>query len=121
MQKQTIISQVETLGLTDDVKQELMGKLASYPDEMTNEQVMDFEGFVMDAQRGEQLLARAYDTAAEGLEDAADTANDSIDEFVTSSAQIMRDNLEDAEELLGGTQPTATQPPQTPPPAAPVG
>lgn len=139
MQKIELIGAINEGAFTDDIKQSLLTEVATYPDELSQQEISDFDGLLAEIQEGEMVAASGLEQIATILDDATEALDANYEASVEDSVAAMKDGLELAQELTGidsanesevaaptTTEPSPVQPaqseaPQAQPPLTAVG
>lgn len=100
MNKQELLNMINSEEMSAEIKEALAQKANSFSDELSREDLLEFDAFVAELQTEEAESALFLDRMAQNIEDLVDGADDNYDEFIQSSTKSMRDGLTAAQSLV---------------------
>lgn len=95
MTKTTLINDIEQMNITDDLKQGLLEKLSSYPnDELSQEEMLDFDSFLAELQEEELETGMAMEEMADSIDSYLNDLANAEEEASKAMVKRMHDTLE---------------------------
>jgi len=108
MQKSELQNKLVGAGLTEDLLQAIQEELAAYPEELTVDQLKQFDAFLADLQMSEMQEAHQLEQLADLLEETSRDLDDNFEGFTFKSLRTMRSGLSQAQDLAGMVDSTDT-------------
>jgi hypothetical protein len=100
MNKTEITTKLGSLDLTEDVLALINEELASYPEELQDEDLKKLDTFLSELQQEEMEDAMDSEKIAAFLEDASEQMDENLENFTHDSLKSMRDGLSMANDVV---------------------
>lgn len=95
MTKSTLINNIEEMDITDDLKQGLLEKINSYPnDELSSEDMLNFDSFLAELQEEELETGMAMEEMADSIDSYLNELASAEEEATEALVKKMHDTLE---------------------------
>jgi hypothetical protein len=101
MNKQDLINQINSEELEATLKDTLIEKVNSYPDQLSNENLMEFDALLADLQSEEVQSAALLTDTARNIDSMIDELDAIEDQYVHDSTTIKRDGPKTLQGLVG--------------------
>jgi hypothetical protein len=99
--KQQILAKIQEMdGLEEEVKSAIVMELSSYPDEMSNDDIMRFDGFVASIEQEEMESAQIIQDVVDASEHAEDLAQMVTEQATEQMLKTMQVGLQDAQAVV---------------------
>jgi hypothetical protein len=114
--KSQLLAQLNQEEITDDFRTEIEGKLSEYPEELSEQHLIELDQYLLEVQQIELEFAKASDDMANALVDSeVESTNNELD-LVNESVNIVASELRHANTMMdlmekpqAETQPAADQ------------